>query len=105
VRHPVRGELWLEGHSMPVREPDGGTVWHGVATDITERKQAEEELRRRAGELARANEELMRYNRVLVGRELRMIELKKEVDELSQRLGQSPPFRLEFAEGAELPGT
>jgi PAS domain S-box-containing protein len=45
VRHPVRGELWLEGHSMPVREPDGSTLWHGVVTDITARKQAEAALR------------------------------------------------------------
>jgi PAS domain S-box-containing protein len=42
VRHPARGELWLEGHSMPVREPDGSTMWHGVVTDITARRQAEE---------------------------------------------------------------
>ena len=43
MRHPVRGELWLEAHSVPVREPDGSTLWHGVASDITARKQAEQE--------------------------------------------------------------
>ena len=45
VRHPVRGELWIECHSMPLREPDGSTLWHGVASDITERKRAETALR------------------------------------------------------------
>lgn len=44
VLHPVRGDLWIEAQSMPLREPDGSTLWQGVATDITERKKAEEEL-------------------------------------------------------------
>jgi diguanylate cyclase (GGDEF)-like protein/PAS domain S-box-containing protein len=44
VRHPIKGEIWVEGHSMPVREPDGSTVWHGYVQDITERKWAERQL-------------------------------------------------------------
>lgn len=43
--HPTRGELWLEGHSMPAREPDGSTTWHGVIMDVTERRRIEDELR------------------------------------------------------------
>lgn len=57
--------------------------------DITERKQAEETLRA-------TNEELARFNRAMVDRELRMIELKKVVNELRQRQGQAPPYPLEF---------
>lgn len=45
VRHPIRGEVWIEAHSIPEREPDGSTLWYGVATDITERKQAEDALK------------------------------------------------------------
>lgn len=45
VRHPVRGEMWIEGHCVPRREPDGSTVWHGITSDITERKQAMAKLR------------------------------------------------------------
>ena len=41
VRHPVKGEIWVEGHSMPVREADGSTTWHGTLTDVTERKLGE----------------------------------------------------------------
>jgi PAS domain S-box-containing protein len=44
VRHPVHGELWIEAHSMPLHEPDGSTLWHGVAADITARKRTEAEL-------------------------------------------------------------
>ncbi len=45
VRHPQKGERWLEGNSMPQLEPDGSILWHGFVQDITERKQAEAALR------------------------------------------------------------
>ncbi len=45
VRHPEKGERWVEGHSVPRRDPDGSILWHGFVQDITERKQAEEALR------------------------------------------------------------
>ena len=41
VRHPAKGEVWIEGRSMPVREPDGSILWHGYLQDITERRQKE----------------------------------------------------------------
>ena len=41
-----RGEIWVEGHSMPQLEPDGSVLWHGFLQDITERKSAEEQLRK-----------------------------------------------------------
>ena len=43
--HPIKGEIWIEGKSMPVREPDGGIIWHGFITDVTARKQVEGKLR------------------------------------------------------------
>ena len=33
-------------HSRPRRLPDGRTIWDGVQTDITERKQEEQRIRR-----------------------------------------------------------
>ncbi len=44
IQHPTRDVLWVEGHSSPVRDADGGTTWHGVLIDITERKRTEAEL-------------------------------------------------------------
>lgn len=44
--HPLKGEIWLEGHSMPVSEPDGTIIWHGFIIDITDRKHAEMEIQR-----------------------------------------------------------
>ena len=37
---------WLLGNAMPQAEPDGSVLWHGFISDITERRQAEEELQK-----------------------------------------------------------
>jgi PAS domain S-box-containing protein len=39
-QHPNKGEVWIEGHSMPMQEQGGSVLWHGYLQDITERKQA-----------------------------------------------------------------
>jgi PAS domain S-box-containing protein len=39
---PDGGETWVQIRSTPIRPPDGGTLWNGLALDITPRKQAEE---------------------------------------------------------------
>jgi len=64
--------------------------------DITERKQAEEALLLSNAELRLHAEQLNRFNRAAVERELRMIELKKEVNQLRQRMGEAAPYPLEF---------
>ncbi|MGE0680170.1 MAG: ATP-binding protein [Candidatus Binatia bacterium] len=46
VQLPEKGEIWVEGCSTPIREPDDSISWHGFLTDITERKRAESALRR-----------------------------------------------------------
>jgi PAS domain S-box-containing protein len=42
--HPKKGIVWLEGHSIPTAETDGSILWHGVITDVTERKVAEDKI-------------------------------------------------------------
>jgi hypothetical protein len=52
-------------------------------------------MRKRAEAALRAsNRELESFNKAMVGRELRMIELKKEIDELCAQFGQPPLYRL-----------
>ena len=33
---------WLMGQALPQREPDGGTLWHGLITDITAKHEQEQ---------------------------------------------------------------
>jgi PAS domain S-box-containing protein len=56
VRHPVHGQIWVEGHSMPEPDVDGGMMWHGFLSNITERKQIE-------GKMAELNKELIATSR------------------------------------------
>ncbi|MBN2429681.1 MAG: PAS domain S-box protein [Deltaproteobacteria bacterium] len=41
---PRQGLRWRSSNAKPVRMDDGGTLWHGIIYDITERKTAEEKL-------------------------------------------------------------
>jgi len=44
---PGRPLQWVQGRSQPERLADGSTMWHGFITDISARKQAEQQLRER----------------------------------------------------------
>ncbi|HZW26064.1 MAG TPA: PAS domain S-box protein [Gallionella sp.] len=50
INHRIKGERWIELHSLPQREPDGSTNWHGFMQDITGRKGLEESLAARERE-------------------------------------------------------
>jgi PAS domain S-box-containing protein len=72
--------------------------------DITARKREENALRQQAEELRARNAELIRINRAAVGRELRMVELKQQINEMCQQLGQPAKYPLEFL-SAETPAS
>jgi len=57
------------------------------ARDITERKAAEEEIKKKT-------EELEGFNKLAVDRELKMIELKKEINALLGKLGEEPGYEI-----------
>ena len=59
----------------------------GLIVDITERKQAEEKLKSQ-------NKELQMFNDIVVGRELKMIELKKEINKLLEKSGEKPKYKI-----------
>ena len=93
---PATGR-WYYIISQPIKDTAGRVVnvLEGI-TDITERKKAEEELRKlneeleqrvkdRTAELEEKNEELQKMNRLFVGRELRMVELKERIKELEKK--------------------
>jgi PAS domain S-box-containing protein len=85
--------MWIDLTVSLVRDAQGAPKYFiSAARDISRRKQAEEELVRRV-------EELEHFNRLAVGRELRMVELKRRVNELSAQLGQESPYDLSVLEG------
>ncbi len=45
IRNRDNGQSWIEIRSMPQRQADGATEWHGIMLDITERKSMENALR------------------------------------------------------------
>ena len=57
------------------------------AVDITERKRAEEKLHENI-------DELERFSKLAVGREDRMIELKKEINEILRDLGKPEKYKI-----------
>ena len=49
---------WFLARGLPLRNAEGRIVrWYGTNTDIEDRKQAEEELRRLSGQLLRLQDE------------------------------------------------
>lgn len=45
VQLPEAGLRWIRGEATPEPGPEGGTVWHGYLSDISDLKRVEEELR------------------------------------------------------------
>jgi len=80
--------IWVEDHGWYNFNENGQKISNeGVLRDITERKKAEEVLTEKM-------DELMRFHRLMVGRELTMIELKKEVNNLLRKAGEAEKYKI-----------
>lgn len=91
IVHRSGEDRWMHQRNILVRDDSGASVAiEGIVTDITDRKILEEELcilneeleqrvRERTAELEQKNAELEKMNRLFVGRELRMVELKQRI--------------------------
>jgi PAS domain S-box-containing protein len=83
IRH-----IWAESGDAILDEGGNPIFLTGVAQDITERKLAEAALHKKI-------DELLRFQRLTVGRELRMIELKKEINTLLSQAGKPEKYRID----------
>jgi len=66
---------------------DGKKCNIGFFRDTTERKTAEEEIKKKT-------DELEKFNKLAVGRELKMIKLKKEINALLEKSGKEPGYKI-----------
>ena len=80
--------IWLLSSPRVVRDEKGNVLFYeGAAIDITERKRADEALDKKM-------KELMTFQRLTVGRELKMIALKKEINTLLDQAGKPPKYKI-----------
>lgn len=88
---------WQVASKIPLKDEAGNIIGLvGIGHDITKQRQAEEEIRQKVKELALSNDELTRFNRLAIGREMRMIELKQHCNRLATQLGLAEPYNLDF---------
>lgn len=76
--------IMIESRSYPIKIK-GRALVLGIAHDITKRKSSEEKLRATLSELER-------FNKTMLGREGRVIELKGEVNRLTLELGRKKKY-------------
>lgn len=104
IRKWVKGAKSLPPYEIEVKTKDGGIIPFElntspifdegklkaiqiIARNINERKKKEEELKKK-------NAELKRFNTLAVGRELKMVELKKEINTLLLQSGEECRYRI-----------
>ena len=90
--------IWDISSSPIGRLADGRKLVITMGNDITARKEAEKELELTLTNLQKTNIELESFNKMAVGRELRMVELKRKINSLSKLLGKEEPYELSFTE-------
>jgi len=98
AREAASTALILDGEAIALRA-DGRP--HPFQTTMRRpgRKADHSALRDSHATLRETAEDLARFNRAAVGRELRMIDLKKEINDLCATAGQPPRYDLGFERG------
>ena len=99
VQHPTRGVIWLEGRSVPEREPDGSVLWHGLLLDATDRWRAESELARQRAELQMILDSVPAFV-FFKDREHRMLRVNEEVLRVTGRRRDEVEGRTETENGS-----
>jgi PAS domain S-box-containing protein len=77
----------FETIKFPIQMPGTPPYLAGFTQDITAQKESEEELKKNI-------EEMEQMIELTVGRELKMVELKKEINELLARLGEGEKYKI-----------
>src|SRR6056297_175000 len=65
VQLPKRGLRWLRGRARPEKQPDDSVIWHGYISDITEKKQRENELNETLNIVSEQNSRLLNFAHIV----------------------------------------
>ena len=88
IHTKYQGIRILHTQKVPLFDARGNPEYLlGISVDITERKEAEKKLKEKM-------DELQRFHRLTIGREMFMIELKKEVNELLKSVGREEKYKI-----------
>ena len=96
------GERTFQATKGPLLD-EAGQVFgmFGIARDVTDTAREARERSEQARQMEQHVAELERFNRVLVDRELTMIDLKRQLNAALRELGREPAFDLNHLEGDE----
>ena len=76
----------------PIKNDDGAiTGYVAVKEEITDRKKIEEKLRKTMADMKN-------FNKAAVGREMRMIELKRDINHLLEERGDPARYNVSFTD-------
>jgi len=65
VKLPKRGLRWLRGRARPEKQQDGSVIWHGYLSDITDKKQQENELNQTLNIVSDQNSRLLNFAHIV----------------------------------------
>jgi len=86
---------WYETRIIPLINEDLNKKAIMLSRDISDRKKTEKNLKEKI-------EELEKFQKVTVDRELTMIDLKKEINKLCEKYGEKPRYKIETKEKINL---
>lgn len=86
VHRKNNGMDFLAEVTLDAMEIDGQMIIQAIVRDISQEKQAVVEIQQNL-------EELERFNRIMLERESRILEIKQEVNDLCKKLGEPPRYK------------
>lgn len=93
---------WLHGNAIPQKNEDGSVLWHGFITDITKRKELENELQEYTHQLKKSNEDLENFAYVASHDLKAPLNVVNKIFELIDDGKETPTNKLEYLRMARL---